>query len=112
MDCNNDIKEGILSLYASTTSGDVLKKSHESLAQFLMSSYKDGLVKALEGSVNNTKSHLFDYLILYAGRYKIAVSRPGKFVENFIPTLKNSAQFNEYEISLLTSGQEAVMKNS
>uniref|UniRef100_A0A0K0G1S3 E3 UFM1-protein ligase 1 homolog n=1 Tax=Strongyloides venezuelensis TaxID=75913 RepID=A0A0K0G1S3_STRVS len=129
MDCDNDIKEDILSLYASITSGDVnlfheavktlgnknscgliFKKPHESLIPELVSSYKDGLVKALKESTDHAKSLLLGILILYADRYKIAVSGSGKFVGNFILNFKNSSQVDEDEISLLTSAQGAVIE--
>uniref|UniRef100_A0A0K0DW23 E3 UFM1-protein ligase 1 homolog n=1 Tax=Strongyloides stercoralis TaxID=6248 RepID=A0A0K0DW23_STRER len=129
MDCDDIIKKDILSLYASTTSGDVnsfhesvkilgnrdgcgliFKKPHESLLPDLVSSYKDGLVKAIQESTDHAKSLLLAILILYADRYKIAISASGKFVGNLIQNLTTSDQVNEDEISLLVSTQGAVIE--
>uniref|UniRef100_A0A0K0FEB2 E3 UFM1-protein ligase 1 homolog n=1 Tax=Strongyloides venezuelensis TaxID=75913 RepID=A0A0K0FEB2_STRVS len=90
--------------------GLIFKKPHESLIPELVSSYKDGLVKALKESTDHAKSLLLGILILYADRYKIAVSGSGKFVGNFILNFKNSSQVDEDEISLLTSAQGAVIE--
>ncbi|CEF65333.1 E3 UFM1-protein ligase 1 [Strongyloides ratti] len=115
MDCNDIIKKDILSLYASTISNDInsfhesvkilgnrdgcgliFKKPNESTLPDLVSSYKNGLIEAIQESNDHAKSLLLAILILYADRYKIAISA--------------SDQISEEEISLLVSAQGAVIE--
>uniref|UniRef100_A0A0N4ZNS8 E3 UFM1-protein ligase 1 homolog n=1 Tax=Parastrongyloides trichosuri TaxID=131310 RepID=A0A0N4ZNS8_PARTI len=129
MDCNDDVKEDIISLYSATNSGEVDKfheavkvlgnkggcglvfdKPNKESSEDILQKYKEGLKDALSNSNDHATSLLLIILILFAERLNVAIKASGKFVGNLIINLKLSNKINEDESSLLVSSQGAVIE--